>query len=260
MLEGLFFGQGFNRVWHEFPVLNNADISNPPPKNCFCFFALNLFYHLSHSSIWHLFLLIRLLSYPLLMHWSSPFLQKIPFIPFPSYPEFTFLISLQPLHSIPPSSLLPLPSPPSFSCFDFFTFFKDSLNLSFLFLSYSVLCLWYSLGCTDSICINIWLQTFFKTFLFFSTFGAIFHVLFISSCLQISVEDLDSEDTCAVMYRTFTATNHMLLLVTEDTFPLCIRPSDELKASRSQLCFWLLLVNLILWSGWSTLSSSVLWV
>lgn len=63
-------------------------------------------------------------------------------------------------------------------------------------------------------------KPFFKAF-FPSTFGATFHVLFIHSFLQIfSVEDLDSENTSAVTYRTFTATNHMLLLVTEDTFPL----------------------------------------
>lgn len=161
-------------------------------------------------------------------------------------------------------SLLPLfslcPALPHFLALIFSLF----LRIVWIFLS----CFYLILSCAYGIAWDVPIlfvlifdcKPFLKPFFFFSTFGAIFHVLFISSCLQISVEDLDSEDTCAVMYRTFTATNHMLLLVTEDTFPLCIRPSDELKASRSQLCFWLLLVNLILWSGWSKLSSSVLWV
>lgn len=118
MLEGLFFGRGFNHVWHEFPVLNNADISTPHKKNSFCFFALNLFFHLSHSSIWHVFPLFIFLSPPHALKLSLP-PKKIPFIPFSSYPEFTFLISLQPLDSIPPSSVLPPPSPPSLSCFVF---------------------------------------------------------------------------------------------------------------------------------------------
>lgn len=70
MLEGFSFGQAFNRVWCTFPVSNNGDFPTPPPpkKTNKQFWSLNLFFHLCHSSIWHLFLLVRPLSYPLLMH------------------------------------------------------------------------------------------------------------------------------------------------------------------------------------------------
>lgn len=64
-----------------------------------------------------------------------------------------------------------------------------------------------------------------------------------------------------VQFCFYTATLRMFLLVTGDTFPLCIGPSDELKAPRTRLRFWILLVNSLLWSlisSWSVLPKSTL--
>lgn len=150
MLEGLFFGRGFNRVWHEFPVLNNADISTPHKKNSFCFFALNLFFHLSHSSIFFSclghFLIsscIKVLPSSKKSHSSHfPPTQNLP----SSSPSSLWTQSLLPLFSLHPA----LPH----SLALFFSFVKDNLN-PFLFLFSSILCLRCSLGRVYSICIYI---------------------------------------------------------------------------------------------------------
>lgn len=241
MLEGLYFGRGFNTVWHKFPLLNNADISTPHKKKTV---SVSLLLISSSISVTHPSGIFS----PCLGHFLIPS-SCIKVVPSSKKSHSSHFPPTQNLPSSSPfslwtQSLLPLFSlhpvlPHSLAFFS--NFFKDNLN-PFLFLHILFVFIFA-------------LETFLKPF---------FLIIwcYISCCLHYFFPDLPRKRArlwrhCAVMYRTFTATNHMLLLVTEDMFR--IRPSDELKALR-RLCFWLLLVNLILWSGWSKWSTSVLWV
>lgn len=213
MLEGLFFLAKLLIVSGARSQFLTTVLPPPLPKknkSSFGLFALNLFFHLCHSSIWHLFLLVRPLSYPLLMHWR-PFLPpKIPFIPFPSNP----LPPTQNLPSSSPSSiltqsLLPLvslqgsyskPSPSS------------SLILSLCFITlfwilWIPTCFYFLLLCAYSSPLDVCILFIVSTLLTFLPQHLSVLCSFYWSSTQKHAFDLGSKDTCAVMCRKWLYSN-----------------------------------------------------